>query len=105
LDNAWKYTADAKNVVIEFGAMIEEGRRIFYIRDNGAGFDMQHAGNLFQPFKRLHSDHEYAGTGIGLSIVSRVIIRHGGEVWAEGEVEKGTTIFFTLLQQALSTLL
>jgi signal transduction histidine kinase len=96
LDNAWKYTTDTENAKIEFGATSENGRRVFYIRDNGAGFEMKHAGKLFVPFQRLHSELEYSGTGIGLSIVSRVILRHGGEVWAEGEVGKGATIFFTL---------
>ncbi len=96
LDNAWKYTAEAKIAKIEFGAINEGGRRVFYINDNGAGFDMHHADKLFKPFKRLHSEIEYAGTGIGLSIVSRIIIRHGGEVWAEGEVGNGATIFFAL---------
>jgi PAS domain S-box-containing protein len=96
LDNAWKYSAGSKEALIEFGVTDLGGRKVYYIRDNGAGFDMKYAAKLFIPFQRLHSEKDYPGTGVGLSIVSRVIGRHGGEIWAEGEVGKGATFFFTL---------
>jgi len=96
LDNAWKYTAECEEARIEFGSLDQEGCQVYYISDNGAGFDMKHAGKLFTPFQRLHSTSSYSGTGIGLSIVSRIITRHGGEIWGEGELGKGATFFFTL---------
>jgi PAS domain S-box-containing protein len=97
LDNAWKYTGKTAEARIEFGAAkLDEAAPAFYIRDNGAGFDMAYAKRLFLPFQRLHSAQEFEGTGIGLATVSRIIQRHGGRVWAEGEVGKGATITFTL---------
>ncbi len=96
LDNAWKYTAECEEARIEFGSLDQEGCQVYYISDNGAGFNMKHAGKLFTPFQRLHSTSSYSGTGIGLSIVSRIITRHGGEIWGEGEPGKGATFYFTL---------
>jgi PAS domain S-box-containing protein len=96
LNNAWKFS-NAKNPArIEFGNEVQRGKEVFYIRDNGTGFDMKHAEKLFAAFQRLHDAKTYPGTGIGLSIVSRIIKRHGGEIWAEGEVGKGACFFFTL---------
>ncbi|HEY9074917.1 MAG TPA: heavy metal translocating P-type ATPase [Anaerolineaceae bacterium] len=94
--NAWKFTRNYPDARIELGTQEKEGKRVFYIRDNGAGFDMSHVNKLFQSFERLHSTREYEGTGIGLAIVKRVIQRHGGQVWAEGETGKGATFYFTL---------
>ncbi len=95
LANAWKYTGRTTQARIEFGCGEEAGRRVFFVRDNGAGFDMQYAGKLFQPFQRLHGEDEFEGTGIGLATVRRVMIRHHGEVWARAEEGKGATFCFS----------
>jgi PAS domain S-box-containing protein len=102
LGNAWKFTSKIENAHIEFGAVKEEIGHIgpmgliYFVKDNGAGFDPEYMGKMFRPFQRLHSDKEFEGTGIGLAIVERVIRRHGGKIWAEGEIGKGATIYFTL---------
>jgi PAS domain S-box-containing protein len=96
IGNAWKYSSKTPNAHIEFGEMFKDGETIYYVRDNGAGFNMKFANKLFEPFKRLHSDKEFSGTGIGLAIVKRVIEKHHGKVWAESEPGKGATFFFTL---------
>ncbi len=98
IGNAWKFTINKENARIEFGRQTENNEVIYYIRDNGVGFDMAFADKLFGAFQRLHSSAEYPGTGIGLATVQRIINRHGGRVWAHSEVEKGATFYFTLKQ-------
>ncbi len=96
LDNAWKFTSGVKEARIEFGSTEKDGRTVYYLKDNGVGFDMNHAEKLFVPFHKLHSDNNYPGIGIGLNLVYRIISRHGGEIWAEGEPGKGACFCFTL---------
>jgi signal transduction histidine kinase len=96
LGNAWKFTAKTSHPHIEFGAFQQNGDRGFYVRDNGAGFDMAYAGKLFGAFQRLHQASDFEGTGIGLATVQRVINRHGGRIWAEGAVGQGAVFYFTL---------
>jgi PAS domain S-box-containing protein len=96
LRNAWKFTSKKDVARIEFGTAVKDGQIVYFIRDNGVGFDMQFAAKIFEPFKRVHAEREFGGTGVGLSIVQRVIGRHGGKIWAESEPDKGATFFFTL---------
>jgi PAS domain S-box-containing protein len=99
--NAWKFTANRPRAHIEFGALPQaNGARTYFVRDDGAGFDMERAGNLFTPFKRLHDQSEFRGTGIGLATVQRVIQRHQGKIWAEGAVNQGAIFCFTLTGEA-----
>ncbi|HTP17570.1 MAG TPA: PAS domain S-box protein [Streptosporangiaceae bacterium] len=96
-ENAWKFTARRDDATIDFGTAAVDGAGIcYYVRDNGAGFDPAYAGKLFQPFQRLHAGTDFPGTGIGLATVQRIIERHGGRTWAEGAVDSGATVYFTL---------
>ncbi len=96
LGNAWKFTHHKDNAKIEFGCIEKDEETIYFIRDNGAGFDQKFAEKLFKPFQRLHRKDEFEGTGIGLATVDRVIRKHGGRIWAEGIVGEGSTFYFTL---------
>jgi len=96
VNNAFKFTGKTADPRIAFGTVLGDGETVYFIRDNGAGFDMAYVGKLFGAFQRLHTSDEFPGTGIGLATVQRVIHRHGGRVWAEGEIGKGATFYFAL---------
>jgi signal transduction histidine kinase len=96
LSNAFKFTRATPKPVVEVGAMQQDGAHVYFVRDNGAGFNMQYAQKLFGAFQRFHQASEFEGTGVGLSIVLRIINRHGGRIWAQSQVNKGATFFFTL---------
>jgi PAS domain S-box-containing protein len=96
MNNAWKFTKKRRQVKIELGAKEMDGRLIYYVKDNGVGFDMRYQDKLFMPFQRLHSSDDFPGTGLGLVVASRIIKRHQGEMWAEGKVGKGAAFYFTV---------
>jgi signal transduction histidine kinase len=96
LGNAWKYTSKVGAAEIEFGYTEESGGTVYFVRDNGAGFNPRYADRLFRPFQRLHSQSEFTGTGVGLATAYRIITRHGGKIWARGNIDQGATFFFTL---------
>jgi signal transduction histidine kinase len=94
--NAWKYTSAKDEAVIEFGRKEINGKPVYFVRDNGIGFENEYSATIFEPFKRLNISKDFEGTGIGLATVKRIIQRHGGEIWAEGKVGQGATFYFTL---------
>ena len=96
LSNAFKFTTQTENPVVEIGCEQKNGENVYFVRDNGIGFEMEYADKLFGVFQRLHSEEEFEGHGVGLSIVHRIIERHGGRIWAEAEPNKGATFLFTL---------
>jgi hypothetical protein len=92
----WKFTSAHATAKIEFGTTNMDGKTVYFVRDDGADFDMAFSDKLFKPFKRLHAESEFPGIGIGLAIAHRIILRHNGRLWAESAPEKGATFFFTL---------
>jgi signal transduction histidine kinase len=96
LENSWKFTRKHAAARIEFGQRKTGDGQVYFLRDDGAGFDMRDASRLFSPFQRLHRESDFDGTGIGLATVDRIIRRHGGRIWAEGEIERGAVFYFTL---------
>jgi light-regulated signal transduction histidine kinase (bacteriophytochrome) len=95
IENAWKFTVNTPQARIDVGQTLEDGRRVIFVRDNGAGFDMRYAKKLFQPFQRLHGS-EFAGTGVGLAIVARAVERHDGRIWARSQPNEGATFYLSL---------
>jgi PAS domain S-box-containing protein len=96
LDNAWKFTAKKMSARIEFGCAASNEGRVFFVRDDGAGFDPKYIDKLFHAFERLHNPSDFEGNGIGLATVQRIVARHGGEIWAEGDIDRGASFYFTL---------
>ena len=100
LENAWKFTSKSPQARIEFGSKEQDGERCYFVKDNGPGFKMEYADKIFKPFERLHKESEFPGTGIGLSIVHRIIQRHGGRVWVESAEGQGATFYFSLKESS-----
>jgi light-regulated signal transduction histidine kinase (bacteriophytochrome) len=96
LGNAFKYSMNIANPAIIVGVTAQDNRLVYFVRDNGAGFNMAFVSKLFQPFSRLHNDHEFEGNGIGLATAQKIIEKHGGQIWADGSPGAGATFFFTL---------
>jgi PAS domain S-box-containing protein len=96
LNNAWKFTQYTEHARVEFACDVQDGNTVYSVKDNGAGFDMQYAEKLFLPFRRLHNTEEFEGAGVGLAAVKRIVLRHGGEIWGEGQVGHGAGFYFTL---------
>jgi light-regulated signal transduction histidine kinase (bacteriophytochrome) len=96
LDNAIKYTSPRQPAIVEVGAREIDGEMVYFVQDNGVGFDMRYAAKMFGLFQRLHSPEQFPGTGCGLAIVERIISRNGGRSWAEGQLDQGATVYFVL---------
>ena len=103
IGNAWKFTSKKERGVIELGSALDaEGSSVYFVKDNGTGFDMNYAGRLFGPFQRLHGESEFEGNGIGLATVEKIVHRHGGRIWVQAEPDQGATFSFTLAHPARS---
>jgi signal transduction histidine kinase len=98
LSNAWKFTSKRPDPRIEFGSVVLDNKTVYFVRDNGVGFDMEQRDRLFKPFQRLHATSEFPGTGIGLATAKRIIERHHGTIWVESVEEKGTTFYFSFAE-------
>ena len=96
IGNALKFSSKREQPKVEIGVREQDGQVVFFVRDNGCGFDPQYAGRLFGVFQRMHAAGDFTGTGVGLAIVKRIVERHQGRVWAESALDQGTTIFFTI---------
>lgn len=99
LDNSYKFTGKLSRAIIEFGMSVMEGKTIYWVKDNGVGFDMENSKNLFGVFQRMHNQNEFPGTGVGLAIVQRIIHRHDGVIWADSKLNEGTTFYFTIPEE------
>jgi light-regulated signal transduction histidine kinase (bacteriophytochrome) len=96
LDNAWKFTAARRAAKVQVGRQTQDAQEVFFVADNGVGFDPQYAANLFGVFQRLHAATAFPGTGVGLATVQRILQRHGGRIWVNAAIEKGATFYFTV---------
>ncbi|MDD1714643.1 MAG: ATP-binding protein, partial [Methanoregulaceae archaeon] len=96
LSNSLKFTRNIEPVLIDIGSVYRDGKTVYFVKDNGIGFDMRYSDVIFKPFQQLHNTPDYEGTGVGLAIVHRIISRHGGRIWPESEPGRGSTFFFTL---------
>ncbi len=101
INNAWKFSQKNPSIIIEFGVDRQNGKSVYFIKDNGVGFEQKYSERAFEPFQRLHNEIDFEGKGIGLAIVKRIIDRHSGNIWVESEVNKSTVFYFTLINNLI----